>query len=249
VLDWLLEFFPAYANIWPASIRGIIKTHPGICQARYNIAPTQPVLVVRQFAEDSQPQLEAMRWGLVPPWADSLKIAYSMINARCETLEEKPTYKHLLDQGRCVLLADGYYEWKQMLGPGASAKQQAANKQTYWIHRPESRPLALACLWTSNHKALEGGPNPEPLLSTTIITTDAGVDTRSVHDRMPVVLQDEKAVSRWLSETAHWQSVKELLGPASTGTLQPTRVSSKANSVRNQGPELIRQELHTPELF
>lgn len=249
VLDWLLEFFPAYANLWPASIGAIIKSHPGICQARYNIAPTQPVLVIRQFAADTQPQLEAMRWGLVPPWADSLKIAYSMINARCETLEEKPTYRPLLDQGRCVLLADGYYEWKQMLGPEASAKEQAANKQTYWIHRPESKPLALACLWTSNHKDLDGNRAQEPLLSTTIITTDAGADTRSVHDRMPVVLQDETAVARWLSNQAHWQSIKDLVGPAGAGTLQPTRVSSKANSVRNQGPELIAPELYTPDLF
>jgi len=86
-------------------------------------------------------------------------------------------------------------------------------------------------------------------LSTTIITTDAGADTCSVHDRMPVVLQDETAVSRWLTKDSHWQSVKDLVGPASVGTLQPTRVSSKANSVRNQGPELILPELFTPELF
>jgi putative SOS response-associated peptidase YedK len=109
--------------------------------------------------------------------------------------------------------------------------------------------LALACLWTSNHKDLDGNRAQEPLLSTTIITTDAGADTRSVHDRMPVVLQDETAVARWLSSQAHWQSIKDLVGPAGAGTLQPTRVSSKANSVRNQGPELIAPELYTPDLF
>lgn len=249
VLNWLLEFFPAYANLWPANLGAMIKIHPEIFQARYNIAPTQNVLVVPQFAADATPVLHSMRWGLVPPWADSLKIAYSMINARCETLEEKPTYKPLLAQGRCVLIADGYYEWKQTLGPEATAKEQSANKQTYWIHRPETKPLALAALWTSNHKAIEGLPSKEPLHSTTIITTQAGPDTHLVHDRMPVILKDHEQVARWLSSHSPWQSVRDLVGSAPQGTLEPTRVSSKVNSVRNQGPELIEPELFTPELF
>ena len=249
VLDWLLDFFPAYANLWPASISALVKTHPGLCHARFNIAPTQSVLVVRQFAADQVPKLDVMRWGLVPPWADSLKIAYSMINARCETLEEKPTYRPLLAHGRCVMLADGYYEWKQTAGPEATPKQQAASKQTYWIHRPSTRPLALACLWTANHKALDSGQAKEPLLSTTIITTEAGQDTRDVHDRMPVLLGGENSVGRWLSSHSQWQDVKELVSSAPPGTLEPTRVSSKVNSVRNEGPELIEPELYTPELF
>lgn len=249
VLDWLLEFFPTYANLWPASLGAIVKKHPGICEARYNIAPTQSVLVLRQFQASDTPQIEAMRWGLVPPWADSLKIAYSMINARCETLEEKPTYKPLLAQGRCVLVSDGYYEWKQPLGPDATPKQLAASKQTFWIHRPESKPLALAGLWTANHRDLDGKPAQEPLLSTTIITTHAGQDTISVHDRMPVILRDQTAVARWLSSHGDFESVRDLVGPAPLGTLEPTRVSSKVNSVRNQGPELIEPELFTPELF
>ena len=255
VLDWLLDFFPAYADQWPASLASIAKFHPSICQARYNIAPTQDVLVIPQFAADANPQLQAMRWGLVPPWADSLKIAYSMINARCETLEEKPTYKPLLAHGRCILVADGYYEWKQTLGPEATAKQQAASKQTYWIHRPHSKPLALAALWTSNHKAISGhkdisgNPSQEPLLSTTIITTHAGPDTHQVHDRMPVILKDHEDIARWLSGHSDWPSVRDMLVPAGQGTLEPTRVSNKVNSVRNQGPELIEPELFTPELF
>ena len=247
VLDWLMEFFPAYGEIWqgeigqgefwPQRIAAMAQKLPGIFEPRYNIAPTQAVLAVRQFQADAEPRLEAIRWGLVPPWADSLKIAYSLINARAETIEEKPTYKPLLAQGRCVLLADGYYEWKQIENPNAKP-----SKQTYWIHRPETQPLALACLWTSNHKALDGQPSHEPLLSTTIITTQAGPDTAPVHDRMPVVLADHTALARWLSSHADWESVKDLVCPAQPGTLQTTRVTSKVNSVRNQGPELIAPE-------
>lgn len=249
VLDWLLEFFPAYASLWPASLSALSQKHPELCQARYNIAPTTSVLVLRQFQASQTPELEAMRWGLVPPWADSLKSAYSMINARSETLQEKPTYKPLLDHGRCVLIADGYYEWKQPLGPDATPKQLAASKQSYWIHRPESRPLALAGLWTANHRNLDAKTSQSPLLSTTIITTQAGQDTLSVHDRMPVILSDQTAVARWLSSHADFQSVSDLICSAPQGTLEPTRVSSRVNSVRNQGPSLIEPERITPELF
>lgn len=247
VMDWLLEFFPTYANLWPASISAMVKTHPGITQARYNIPPTESVLVIRQFSADAMPELEAMRWGLVPAWADSLKIAYSMINARAETLEDKPTYKPLLAKGRCVIVADGYYEWKQVLGPDTT--KQNSSKQTYWIHRPGSRPLALAGLWTSNSRSLDGKSRQEPLLSTTIITTNAGVDTINVHDRMPVLLNDQGAVARWLCADADYESVKDLVCPSPQRTLEPTRVSSKVNSVRNQGPALIEPEMITPDLF
>jgi putative SOS response-associated peptidase YedK len=237
LLDWLAEFFPAYANLWPARIAALADGLPELFQARYNIAPTQPVLVVRQFPAQAEPQIEAMRWGLVPAWADSLKIAYSMINARCETIEEKPSYRPLIDQGRCILLADGYYEWKTIEGPKGKPI-----KETYWIHRQDYQPLALASLWTANPKIHDPAASSQPLLSTSIITTHAGPDTAAVHDRMPVVLKYPIDVQRWLSADAAWKPVSDLVGPACQGTLQTTRVSSKVNSARNQGPELIEPQ-------
>ena len=243
LLDWLAELFPAYSDLWPARIAGLADERPELFQARYNIAPTQAVLVIRQFSPQAEPRIEAMRWGLVPAWADSPKIAYSMINARCETIEEKPSYRPLIDHGRCILIADGYYEWKTLPGPKAKPIKEA-----HWIHRRDAQPLALASLWTANSKIQDPTTSSQALLSTSIITTHAGADTSAVHDRMPVVLKHPVDVQRWLSADATWKSISDLVGPAIEGTLESTQVSSKVNSARNQGPELIEpQAIGPPE--
>lgn len=251
LLDWLGAFFPKYASLWPGVARSLQHQFPAISKPRYNIAPTQLVWVIAQHnaesAADEPPEVIPMRWGLLPAWADSTRIAYSMINARCETLFEKPSYRSLTDKHRCILLADGYYEWKL-------PSEDQTQKQPYWIHRKDTGPIAFAGLWTLNKRLAiqpktvqESSPQSEKIhegiLSATIITTAANSDTQSVHDRMPVIINPTpESASRWLDGTLNGLAIKDLLTTPESGSLIHHPVSTQVNSVRNQGPELIEPD-------
>ena len=168
---------------------------------RFNIAPTTDVAVVR--GDEDGRVLSAMRWGLVPFWADDPSIGAKMINARGETAAEKPSFREAYKKRRCLVIADGYYEWTKVDG----------GKQPYYFHMPEGRPFAFAGLWESWDKGRLG-----PLETCTIITTHASEQTRPFHHRMPVIL-DSQDYDRWLlTDAANTSELADLLVPLPRGT-------------------------------
>jgi putative SOS response-associated peptidase YedK len=223
VADWLESLFPS-----ESLRRQIDISHVTAWRPRFNIAPTQDILILRE-REIGNYCIEPMRWGLVPAWADSLHSAYSMFNARSETLLEKSSFKHLVQNHRCTILADGYYEWQ------ATAPKQ---KTPYWIHSPGEQPFGLAGLWTTNHRVHPG----KDVSSATIITVPANDDTREVHDRMPVMQRTGEEILRWLSDRSgprtEWD-LQEELAPAPKGSLQCRSVSRQVNRVAVDLPGLI----------
>jgi putative SOS response-associated peptidase YedK len=192
---------------------------------RYNIAPTQPVLVVMTDLETGERQLNRLRWGLIPPWADELSIGARMINARSETVHEKPSFRNAIAARRCLIVADGYYEWKKV----------ADGKQPYVIERsgtpsPAERVLALAGLWETNTKASGDGST---LRTCTILTTDANQTTADIHHRMPVILSDDGA-DLWLDQTVtDPDRLKPLLVPALDNLLSVRAVNRHVNNARH----------------
>ena len=157
-----------------AEIFGVEQT-PEL-HGRFNIAPTQPVAVVRVIREGATPgsrELVNLRWGLIPPWADSPAIGNRMINARAESVAEKPAFRMAFRQRRCLVLADGFYEWRNSGG----------KKQPYYLGLKDGKPFAFAGLWES-----WTAPDGEVIESCTIITTEANAAVEQVHSRMPVIL-------------------------------------------------------------
>ncbi len=195
---------------------------PSGAAARYNIAPSQPGLVVRR--SESGRRAEPMRWGLVPFWADDPSIGSRLINARSETVVSKPAFRAAMRHRRCLVPATGFYEWK----PAGGAKQP------YYIHRGDGRPLAFAGLyehWT--------GPDGERVDSYVILTTAANDAVRPLHDRMPVVLAAE-ALEPWLDATrTDAEQAAALLGPCAPHLLAMHPVSRRVNRPAVDEPSLI----------
>ena len=189
-------------------------------QPRYNIAPTQYVAAVRTDAEE-QRELVKLRWGLVPFWAKDPSIGNRMINARAETVAEKPSYRNAYKHRRCLVLADGFYEWRR----------QGDAKTPYYISLASGEPFALAGLW-ENWTDKESG---ESLQTTTLITTDANDFMAPLHHRMPVILEAATA-SDWLAGSP------DLLDDvaAITPPLQAWPVDRRVNNARNEGDDLVR---------
>lgn len=196
----------------------------GQWQPRYNIAPTQDVLALTSAAE--QRIVDYYRWGLIPSWADNKSIGSRMINARSETLHEKASFARPLEKQRCLILADGYYEWQKLPG---------GKKQASWIAPKEGGVIALAGLWDTNWKVAE-----QPLRTCTIITTAANSALTEVHDRMPVML-NEVAAERWLSQDCDSQEAQQLLGAASDEFFEVHKVSSFVNNANNESPECLAE--------
>ena len=217
--DWWELFFPGIAwQLLPESVRD--------SRPRYNIAPTQAVTCVLQESADESPQAAALRWGLVPPWADDLKIGNRMINARGETVDSKPSFKKAFAQRRCLVVADGYYEWKKT----------DHGKQPYLIEQPSGSPMAFAGLWEQNSKAAGNGTT---IRTCTIITTSANETTKSVHERMPVILQED-SIDRWIDPNYRdTDQLKEMLVPCENERLQLTAVSTYVNSPSHDDPRCV----------
>ncbi len=188
---------------------------------RYNIAPLQPVLVVRR-EEDGERGAALLRWGLVPFWAKEPLIGNRMINARAETIAEKPAYKNAFAKRRCLVLADGFYEWQRVGG----------RKVPMWIHRTDGRPFAFAGIW----ERWRG--EDEALETCAIITTGPNALMRSIHDRMPVILSREER-ERWLDLGAEPGELRALLCPCAAGDFTAHAVSTLVNSPANNRPECI----------
>ena len=188
---------------------------------RYNIAPTQDVFAVRS-QEAGQRELARFRWGLVPSWADDLKIGVRMINARAETITSKPSFTAAFRRRRCLIPADGFYEWKKT----------GQAKQPYLIELVDGGLFGFAGLWESWQP--EGGPTIE---SCTIITTAANDLIHELHERMPVILSpgDYEA---WLDpENSDCDGLRKLLDAYPGNQMRTTPVRPFVNNVRNQGPE------------
>ena len=192
---------------------------------RYNIAPTQAVAIVRIAPDTSVRQWQMVRWGLIPSWAKDASIGNRMINARAETIADKPSFRAAFRRRRCLVPADGYFEW-QKTGPG---------KQPYYIRLDDDRPFAMAGLWES---WLNPATN-EPLQSCTIITTQANQLTQPIHDRMPVIL-DAADYEMWLDpQLQDPERLGILLRPFEGSTLRADPVDTYVNSPRNDDPRCI----------
>ncbi|MCJ7555971.1 MAG: SOS response-associated peptidase [Gammaproteobacteria bacterium] len=191
-------------------------------EARYNIAPTQFVPVIRE-SNPAGRQLAMLYWGLVPAWAKDKAIGNRMINARSETLAEKPSFRRAFSQRRCLVLASGFYEWR---------KEDGA-KRPWFISRKDTEPFAMAGLWESWRK------DSEVLESCTIITTVANKFMQPLHHRMPAILSPALCGS-WLdSENVSITQAADLLRPLEEDGLQAWPVGTRVNNPRNEGPELI----------
>jgi putative SOS response-associated peptidase YedK len=212
----------------------------------YNVAPTDEVYAVVERVDKEQPsapaqrQLRVVRWGLVPSWAKDAKIASKLINARAETLAEKPAFRKPFAVRRCLLPADGYYEWYTDEG-AADTPGGKRPKQPYFIRNRGGGVLPMAGLYE-----FWRDPNAEPdadpwLWSSVVITTEATDDLGRLHDRMPMLVEPENW-ARWLDpQVTAVEGLRELLVPAASGRLEAYPVSTQVNDVRNDGPQLVER--------
>jgi putative SOS response-associated peptidase YedK len=189
----------------------------------FNIAPTQPVAVVRLVPGGHERELVPLRWGLIPSWADDPKIGYRLINARSETAATKPSFRSAFKSRRCLIAADGYFEWQKRDG----------HKQP-WYFRLKGGPLfAFAGLWER-----WSPPDGEAVESCTILTTTANALARPVHDRMPVLV-DPADFGVWLDPAEKPDAVQALLRPFPPEAMEAYPVGTFVNNPRNQGPQCV----------
>jgi putative SOS response-associated peptidase YedK len=200
-----------------AALFGVSGASP--VEARYNIAPTQYIAAIRNDGEDDR-ELAMLRWGLVPFWAKDPSIGNRMINARAETVAEKPSYRAAYRHRRCLVLADGFYEWHT----------EGGIKRPHYISAADGQPFAFAALWENWQSKV----SDESIQSTTIITTEANEFMSTLHHRMPVVLRSEIA-DRWLAGDDDLIEFAASHGPE----LQSWVVDRRVNNARNEGEDLI----------
>ena len=213
----------------PVSIAEILPGFdiPDEFSPRYNIAPTQSVAVAPNNGEN---RIEFFQWGLIPAWAKDPKIGNRMINARSETLAEKPSFRTAYKRRRCLVLADGYYEWRQESG--------REPKTPFYIRMASNKPFAFAGLW----EAWRPPGEEDSLLSCTIITCPPNEMLEQIHHRMPVIL-DEEAYELWLNPAEQTPSNLDLvLEPYPAEEMTSYTVSRLVNQPRNDSPECILPE-------
>lgn len=211
----------------------------------YNVAPTKEVYAVvdREAADrhDEVRELAIVKWGLVPSWAKDPGIGSRMINARVETLTEKPAYRRAVARRRCLLPADGYFEWYSPSDPDAPRGRSGKPiKQPFFIHPADGEVLAMAGLYEFwRDPALPEGDPAAWLWTATVITTSAPDELGRIHDRMPMCVRPQQW-DAWLDpEQQDGAAAVDLLTPAAPGWLTADPVSTEVNNVRNNGPELV----------
>lgn len=193
---------------------------------RYNIAPTQPVAIVRNDLK-GQREFALVRWGLIPSWVKDPRDISTMINARSETAAEKPSFRGGMRHRRCLVPTDGFYEWTGAAGA----------KQPHLIRPKRQGPFAMAGIW--EHWLGADGSEIETMA---ILTTAANATMAPIHDRMPVLI-DPQQFDLWLEcRPGTAETVLPLLKPAPDDLLEITRISRKLNNPRNEGPEVQAQE-------
>ncbi len=216
---------------------------PVALEPDYNVAPTKEVYAVveRPPSSDSpeppQRQLRVVKWGLVPSWAKDPSIGNRMINARMETVADKPAYKRPFAKRRCLLPADGYFEWYPT---SELTKNGKPRKQPFFIHPADGGILAMAGLYEIWRDPTRDDDDPERFRWTcTVLTTEAEDDVGHIHDRMPLMVDRERWAA-WLDPTVSARDeLLSLLEPAAPGRLEAFPVSTAVNAVRNNGPELV----------
>ena len=196
---------------------------------RFNIAPGQPILAI--IEEQCKRRIGQLRWGLVPSWAKEEKIGYKMINARAETLTEKPAFRNLFARKRCLIPADGFFEWRQT----------QKGKQPMRILMKNEEPFAFAGLfdtWAS--------PDGKKLHTCTVITTSPNEVVKDIHDRMPVIFNGPEEEAIWLDrEKFDSDLLKSLLVPYDAKQMRAYPVSSLVGSPKNDTPQCIEEITHT----
>jgi putative SOS response-associated peptidase YedK len=189
--------------------------------ARYNIAPTQPVPIVRIF--EGKREFALVRWGLIPSWVKDPRGFSLLFNARGESAAEKPAFRNAMKRRRCLFPADGFYEWKP----------DGKNKRPYFVRLKAGGPMAFAGLWESWM-----GPNGEEVETAAIVTTTASREIAHIHDRMPVIVPPE-AFDFWLDPNVDAEMAAAMIAPAPDGLLESYPVSSAVNRVANDTPDLL----------
>jgi putative SOS response-associated peptidase YedK len=203
-------------------------------EPRYNICPGVPEWVIRQSYRTGNFRFEQFHWGLLPHWTRNPKSARRPINARAETVAERPLFRDLLRLRRCVVPIDGYYEWRTT----------SSGKVPFWFYLKNGEPFFLAGLWDRWH-----GDKPDAVASYILMTTEPNELAAKVHDRMPVMLH-ARDVPRWLDPTiTEAEQVTDLLGPYPANEMELRPVSKRVSSPNNEGPELIQVDNSTPELW
>lgn len=204
--------------------RVLVEHHP-----RYNIAPSQPVPALVDGRHGRR--VVDLIWGLVPHWADDPRIGFKTINARSESVATRPSFREAWARPRrCVLLADGFYEW-------APSEEQGGKKRPHWITMADGRPFGFAGLWESWR-----GPESDetgPLLTCTILTTSASDLLAPIHSRMPVILGEADAWNAWADPAVPSDDLRGLLGPFDPDAMRTRPVGTFVNNVRNEGPDCI----------
>ncbi|MEL4897427.1 SOS response-associated peptidase [Crocosphaera sp. Alani8] len=190
---------------------------------RYNIAPSQEIVTIVQTLL-GQRQLKGMKWGLIPSWSKDGKIASKLINARGETVAEKPSFRNAFKHRRCLIMADGFYEWQNTRN----------SKQPYYIHLKNRHPFALAGLWEVSNSG-----QTEEVLSCCIITTEANELMKPLHHRMPVILSGD-AYSQWLDHNVFDREILEsFLTSYGSDAMSAYQVSQKVNRPTNDNPDCL----------
>jgi putative SOS response-associated peptidase YedK len=192
-------------------------------EPRFNIAPSQSILVVRNDPHGDRREMATLRWGLIPSWADDIRIGNQLINARAETIATKPSFKQAFKSRRCLVLTDGFYEWKK----------SGKSKQPYFIRMANERPFVFAGLW-------ERWPKPQPAIeSCTIITTTPNALVADIHDRMPAILT-EAAARLWLDRNMKdTDLLTPLLTPYPADEMVAFPVSTLVNSPQHDSADCI----------
>lgn len=192
---------------------------------RYNVAPTDPILAVRVLSEDpTRREAVFLRWGLVPAWAQEPTIGARMINARAETVAQRPAFRRPFRSRRCIVPLSGFYEWKQ----------ESRGKQPYYVCHRSGQPLAVAGIWDR----WEGSAG-EAIESCALITVPSNRLLEPIHDRMPALLKPEEW-SLWLDPRTPLETVQDLLRPYPDEELRAYPVTRYVNDPRHEGPECIR---------
>jgi putative SOS response-associated peptidase YedK len=205
-----------------AEILGVAQPASDIGYERFNIAPTQEVLAA--VCDDDGRRMADLRWGLVPEWTEGAKPRFQMINARAETVLERPAYRELVQRGRhrCLVVADGWYEWQRPEDP------RHARKPVHYS-LPTGQPFCFAGLWTAG--------------TCTIVTCEANELCRPVHDRMPVALTDTAAWEAWLDPALDGEAAREVLLPLPAAELAVKEANPVVNSALHDGRDCLEPEL------
>lgn len=206
------------AKRYEAIFQSDLEYHP-----RYNIAPSQSILAVVNDGKSNR--LGELRWGFIPSWAKDIKIGYKMINARAETLQEKPSFQSSLKRRRCIIPVDSFYEWKKKDGKKIPMRIQLKSHEIF----------SFAGLWDRWEQ------NDKVIYSCTIITTEPNSVMSDIHDRMPVMLQSKEAERVWLDRSIdNLDVLQQLLIPYPAEQMEAYEISDLVNSPKNDFPEVIK---------